>query len=216
MSDDYKVKQDVIDELDWDPEVEASRVGVEVSDGAVTLVGAVETFRQKQAAHNAAKRVAGVRSLVDRLEIELPIQHRLSDEGLAERIAHVLNWNVSADAKNVQAEVQDGVVTLTGELDYNFQRQNILKNIEHVSGVVNIVDQMTVKPKVSASDVEDRIKGALNRHAEIESENVSVRVLDGVVTLEGTVESLEEMDRIEQAAWAGPGVVNVINNLRLG
>jgi len=216
MSDDYKIKQDVIDELDWDPEVEASRVGVEVSDGAVTLLGAVETYRQKQAAHNAAKRVAGVRSLVDRLEIELPIQHRLSDEGLAERVAHVLNWNVSADAKNVQAEVQDGVVTLTGELDYNFQRKNILKNIEHVSGVVNVVDQMTVKPKVSASDVEDRIKGALNRHAEIESENVSVRVLDGVVTLEGTAESLEEMDRIEQAAWAGPGVVNVINNLRLG
>ncbi len=216
MSDDYKVKQDVIDELDWEPEVEASRVGVEVSDGAVTLLGAVDTYRQKQAAHSAAKRVAGVRSLVDRLEIELPIQHRLSDEGLAERIAHVLNWNVSADAKNVQAEVQDGVVTLTGELDYNFQRKNILKNIEHVSGVVNVVDQMTVKPKVSASDVEDRIKGALNRHTEIESENVSVRVLDGVVTLEGTAESLEEMDRIEQAAWAGPGVVNVINNLRLG
>ena len=216
MSDDYKVKQDVIDELDWEPEVEASRVGVEVSDGAVTLLGAVDTYRQKQAAHSAAKRVAGVRSLVDRLEIELPIQHRLSDEGLAERIAHVLNWNVSADAKNVQAEVQDGIVTLTGELDYNFQRKNILKNIEHVSGVVNVVDQMTVKPKVSASDVEDRIKGALNRHTEIESENVSVRVLDGVVTLEGTAESLEEMDRIEQAAWAGPGVVNVINNLRLG
>jgi len=216
MSDDYKIKQDVIDELDWDPEVEASRVGVEVTDGAVTLLGTVETYRQKQAAHNAAKRVAGVRSLVDKLEIELPVQHRLSDEGLAERVAHVLNWNVSADAKDVQAEVENGVVTLTGELDYNFQRQNILKNIQHVSGVVNVIDQMTVRPKVSATDVEDRIRNALTRHAEIESENVSVRVLDGVVTLEGTAESLDEMDRIEQAAWAGPGVVNVINNLRLG
>ncbi len=216
MSGDYQIKQDVLDELEWDPEVEASKVGVEVTDGAVSLVGAVETYRQKQAAREAAKRVAGVRSLVDRLEIELPIQHRLSDEGLAERIAHVLNWNVSADASHIQAEVQNGVVTLTGELDYNFQRQNILKNIEHVTGVVNVIDQMTVKPKVSASDVEDRIKNALNRHAEIESENVAVRVLDGTVTLEGTAESLDEMDRIEQAAWAGPGVVNVINNLRLG
>ncbi len=216
MKDDYQVKQDVLDELDWDPEIEASRVGVEVTDGAVTLIGAVETYRQKQAAREAAKRVAGVRSLVDRLEIELPIQHRLSDEGLAERVAHVLNWNVSADAKDIKAEVQNGVVTLTGELDYHFQRRNILDQIEHVAGVVNVIDQMTVKPKVSAADVEDRIRNALNRHAEIESENVTVRVLDGTVTLEGTAESLDEMDRIEQAAWAGPGVTNVINNLRLG
>jgi osmotically-inducible protein OsmY len=216
MKDDYQIKQDVLDELDWDPEIEASRVGVEVTDGAVTLVGAVETYRQKQAAREAAKRVAGVRALVDRLEIELPIQHRLSDEGLAERVAHVLNWNVSAEAKNIQAEVQNGVVTLGGELEYHFQRKNILDQIEHVAGVVNVIDQMTVKPKVSASDVEDRIKDALNRHAEIESDNVTVRVLDGTVTLEGTAESLDEMDRIEQAAWAGPGVTNVINNLRLG
>ena len=216
MKDDYQIKQDVLDELDWDPEIEASRVGVEVTDGAVTLVGAVETYRQKQAAREAAKRVAGVRALVDRLEIELPIQHRLSDEGLAERVAHVLNWNVSAEAKNIQAEVQNGVVTLGGELEYHFQRKNILDQIEHVAGVVNVIDQMTVKPKVSASDVEERIKDALNRHAEIESDNVTVRVLDGTVTLEGTAESLDEMDRIEQAAWAGPGVTNVINNLRLG
>jgi len=216
MKDDYQIKQDVLDELDWDPEIEASKVGVEVTDGAVTLVGAVETYRQKQAAREAAKRVAGVRALVDRLEIELPVQHRLSDEGLAERVAHVLNWNVSADAKNIKADVQNGVVTLTGELDYHFRRRNVLDQIEHVAGVVDVIDQMTVKPKVSASDVEDRIRNALDRHAEIESENVSVRVLDGTVTLEGTAESLDEMDRIEQAAWAGPGVTNVINNLRLG
>jgi len=216
MKDDYQIKQDVLDELDWDPEIEASKVGVEVTDGAVTLVGAVETYRQKQAAREAAKRVAGVRALVDRLEIELPVQHRLSDEGLAERVAHVLNWNVSADAKNIEADVQNGVVTLTGELDYHFRRRNVLDQIEHVAGVVDVIDQMTVKPKVSASDVEDRIRNALDRHAEIESENVTVRVLDGTVTLEGTAESLDEMDRIEQAAWAGPGVTNVINNLRLG
>ena len=215
MTDDYKIKQDVLEELDWTPEIEASRVGVEVTDGAVTLAGAVETYRQRQAAREAVRRVSGVRSLVDRLEIELPVQHRLSDEGLAERVAHVLNWNVSADARNIKAEVHNGVVTLTGELDHHFQRKNILDQIAHVAGVVNVIDQMTVKPKISAADVEDRIRNALDRHAEIESESVTVRVLDGTVTLEGAAESLAEMDRIEQAAWAGPGVVNVINNLRL-
>ena len=216
MKDDYQIKQDVLDELDWDPEIEASRVGVEVTDGAVTLVGAVETYRQKQAAREAAMRVAAVRALGDQVGSQLASHHRLSDERLAERVAHVLNWNVSAEAKNIQAEVQNGVVTLGGELEYHFQRKNILDQIEHVAGVVNVIDQMTVKPKVSASDVEERIKDALNRHAEIESDNVTVRVLDGTVTLEGTAESLDEMDRIEQAAWAGPGVTNVINNLRLG
>lgn len=215
MKSDYAIKQDVLDELDWDPEVNASKVGVEVTDGAVTLTGAVQTYRQKQAARAAAKRVAGVRTLVDRLEIELPEQHRLSDEGLAERIAHVLNSNLSNVGKDVQAEVEDGIVTLTGELEHHYQRRNILKNIEHVAGVADVVDNMTVRPPVSVSDVEERVRRALERHAEIEASNVEIRVLEGVVTLEGTAESLDEMDRIEQAAWAGPGVVNVINNLKL-
>lgn len=215
MKSDSALKQDVLAELDWDPEVEATKVGVEVTDGAVTLTGAVHSYRQKQAAHAAARRVAGVRALVDRLEIELPEQHRLSDEGLAERIAHVLNANISSEGRNIQAEVENGIVTLTGELAHHYQRRNILKNITHVAGIADVVDKMTVRPAVSASDVEERVRRALDRHAEIEATNIEVRVLEGVVTLEGTVESLAEMDRIEQAAWAGPGVINVVNNLKL-
>jgi len=215
MKSDYAIKKDVLDELDWDPEVEAAKVGIEVTDGAVTMTGAVASYRQQEAARAAAKRVNGVRALVDRLEVELPEQHRLSDEGLAERIAHVLSANVSSAGRNIQADVENGIVTLSGELEHHHQRRNILKNIAHVAGIADVVDAMTVQPAVSVSGVEERVREALDRHAEIEASNIQVRVREGVVTLEGTVECLAEMDRIEQAAWAGPGVVNVVNNLKL-
>jgi osmotically-inducible protein OsmY len=215
MKSDTQIKQDVLDELAWDPEIEATRVGVEVKDGAVTLLGSISTYRQKFAAREAAKRIAGVRAVVDKLQIELPSQHRMSDSGLAERIAHVLNWNVSANGKDIKAEVSDGVVTLNGELEHQYERENILRNIEHVSGVANVIDLMTVKPQISATAVQRDILAALRRHAVVEAEKITVVTTNSVVTLEGCVESIDEMERAERAAWAAPGVTNVISNLKV-
>ncbi len=215
MKTDVQVKQDVIAELKWDPEIDESKIGVIASKGAVTLTGHVPTYRQKIAAKTAAKRVSGVLAIVDEIEVRLESEHHMTDEGLAERIANVLTWNVSNKHKGIKAEVKNGVVVLTGELEWQYQRSNILKNVEHVGGVLNVVDMITLRPRASASDVQKRIMDALRRHADIESSKISVTAVGSTVTLKGVVESMEEMDRIEAAAWLAPGVTKVIDQLRV-
>jgi osmotically-inducible protein OsmY len=184
-----------------------------VHNAAVTLTGHVPTYWGKQAAKAAAKRVADVKAVVDKIEVLLDSQVRLTDEGLAERLANVLKWNVSIQGANVQAEVRDGIVTLTGEVEWQHQRANIERNIAHVSGVVNVISLIAIKPRLSASDVKRQIKDALEQHAEVEASKVRVEALNGMVTLSGTVDSLAEMDRIEDAVWAVPGVSKLVNNL---
>jgi osmotically-inducible protein OsmY len=210
---DAKIKQDVLNELKWDPEIKEEHVGVTVHHGAVTLTGHVPTYREKVATKEAAKRVADVKAVVDDIDVRLENAMRMTDEGLAERIANVLRWNVSGPGGDVKAEVKGGVVTLTGEVNWQHQRGNIARSIEHVRGVRNIVNLIIVKPLLSTGDVRQRIREALQRHADIEASKIDVDVLDGTVTLSGTVESLVEMDRVEDAAWAAPGVSKVVDNL---
>ena len=215
MKSDSQIKQDVVAELKWNAEVDETKIGVTVANGSVTLTGHVPTYRQKNAAKQAVKRVGGVLSLVDNVDVQLESTHRMTDEGLAERIANVLKWNVSVPGNPIKAEVKNGLVTVTGEVEWQYQRANILKNIEHVSGVVNVFDRITLKPRASASDVQQRIKDALKRHADVEASKITVMALNGTVTLSGEVESLEEMERVEDAAWAAPGVVKVVDHLRV-
>ena len=215
MKSDTQIKNDVTAELKWDPEIEEAKVGVAVSNGAVTLSGHVPTYWQKMAALKATKRVSGVLAVVNSIDVSIESIHRTTDQGLAERIANVLKWNVSIPGREIKAEVNNGLVTLSGEVDWNYQRANIERNIEHVSGVVNILDQITIKPHVARSDVQQKIQAALDRHADIEAGHVGISVASGTVTLSGTVESLEEMERIEAAAWTAPGVYKVIDNLRI-
>jgi osmotically-inducible protein OsmY len=215
MKDDYQTKQDVVAELKWNAEIDETKIGVAVSDGAVTLSGHVPTYRQKMAAAKAAKRVAGVLAIVNKLEVQLESEHRATDEGLAERIANVLSWNVSVPENAIKAEIKNGIVTLTGEVAWQYQRQNILKDIEHASGVVDVINLITVKPRMHAIDVQAEIQAALKRHAEVEGSKITVTVCDGIVTLSGEVESMAEMDRIEDAAWGASGVSKVVDNLQV-
>jgi len=215
MKTDSQIKQDVTAELKWDAEVDESKIGIAVSNGAVTLAGHVPTYRQKMAAKTAAKRVAGVLAVVDNVVVKLESLHHTTDEGLAERIANVLKWNVSIPGREIKAEVKNGIVTLTGDVEWQYQRANILRNVEHVGGVVNVIDRMQLKPRASTTDVQQHIKDALQRHADVEAGKISVTVTGGVVTLNGTVESMEEMDRVEEAAWAAPGVTRVVDNMRI-
>ena len=168
MKTDSQIKQDVQNALRWSPDVKEEHVGVTVHNGAVTLTGHVPSYWQKRAAKEAVKRVAEVKAVVDNVEVRLENAMRMTDEGLAERIANVLKWNVSIRGQGVKAEVKRGVVTLSGEVDRQEQRVNIERNIEHVGGVVLIVNQVTVKPHASTIDVKKHIREALERHADIE------------------------------------------------
>ncbi len=215
MKSDTQIQMDVRAELKWESEVDELKIGVSVTNGAVTLTGHVPTYRQKMVVLSATKRVIGVLAVVNNIDVRLESQHRTTDEGLAERIANVLKWNVSVPGKDIQAEVKNGVVTLSGKVEWQHQRANIMRNVEHVSGVTNVVNFITLKPRLSATDIQQKIKDALKRHADVEASKISVSVSDGTVTLSGTVESLEEMDRVEDAAWAAPGVSRIIDELRV-
>ena len=215
MKSDAQIKSDIVAELKWDAEVDETKIGIAVSNGAVTLSGHIPTFRQKMAAASAAKRVTGVMAIVNNIDVSLDREFRTTDEGLAERIANVLKWNVSIPGKEIKANVKNGIVTLTGQVDWQYQRTNILRNIEHVGGVVNVVDHITLKPAATATDVQQKINDALKRHADIEASKIQITVANGTVTLTGSVESIEEMDRVEDAAWTAPGVIKVVDNLRV-
>jgi osmotically-inducible protein OsmY len=216
MKSDSQLKQDVTAELKWDAEIDETKIGVAVSNGAITLSGHVPTYRQKIAAKQAVKRVSGVTAVVDHVDVLLESLHRTTDEGLAERIANVLRWNVSVPDPGIKAEVKNGTVTMTGEVEWQYQRANILRNIEHVGGVINVVNLISLKPRAHVSDIHTRIGDALKRHAVVEASKVAISVANGTVTLTGSVETLEEMDRIEDAVWAAPGVTKVVDNLRIG
>lgn len=215
MKTDAQIKADVVAEMKWDAEIDETKIGVAITNGAVTLSGHIPTFRQKMEAATAAKRVAGVLAIVNNIDVMLDREFSTTDEGLAERIANVLKWNVSIPGKEIKAIVKNGIVSLSGQVDWQYQRSNILRNIEHVGGVVNVVDHITLKPAASATDVQKKIKDALIRHADVEASKVTISVSNGIVTLSGTVESMEEMDRVEDAAWTAPGVSKVVDNLRV-
>lgn len=215
MKPDAQINQDVLAELKWDPEIDDAKLTISVHHGAVTLKGFAPTYRQKIAARAATKRVAGVVALVDEIEVHLDSEHWTSDEALAERIANVLRWNVSNRTPDIKAEVKHGVVTLTGDVEWQYQRANVHKNIEHVSGVLNVVDLIALKPRASAGDIQKRIMDALRRHADLEASRITITAVGGTVTLKGEVESLDEMDRIEAAAWLAPGVTKVVDHLRV-
>lgn len=215
MKTDAQIKEDVLAALKWSTDVKAEHIGVTVHNGAVTLSGHVPTYWQKRAAKEAAKAVAEVKAVVDDVNVRLGGEMRLSDEGLAERIANVLKWNVSNKAQAVIAEVKDGTVTLTGQVDWQAQRLNIQQNVGHVAGVVNVINLITIRQRAAAGDIKQQIKEALERHADIEASSIAVEAANGVVTLSGTAESLAELDRIEDAAWDAPGVSKVVNNVRV-
>lgn len=215
MKTDAELKHDVSAELEWDLEIDHAHIGITANDGAVTLMGYVPTFRQKLAAIEATERVEGVHAIVDNLEVRIDGIYSTSDDDLAERIAHVLRWNVSIPSKNIHAEIKNGIVTLSGTVEYFYQKSNILKNIEHVRGVKNVIDLITIQSGPVKIDIKERIKAALLRHADVEASNVTVDVQGHTLFLEGQAESLAERNRIESVAWCTPGITTVVDHIRI-
>lgn len=215
MTTDLVLKESVEDELRWDVRVDEAHIGVSAHDGSVTLSGRVTTYPAKMAAIEAAKRVRGVRAVADDIEVHLPSQHRRDDSDVAERIAHVLEWNVSIPHSDIKAKVSSGYVTLTGEVDWEYQRRHIEQQVRHVGGVISVVNSISIKPQTTPADIKEKIEKALHRHADLEASAVKVSVVGSRVTLDGKVKASYERDLIERAAWGAPGVREVVDHLRI-
>ena len=210
---DGEIRDDVIDELRWDPQItDPDAIGVAVKDGAVTLTGTVPTYVEKLAAARAAERVYGVKSVADDLEVKLPGAPR-SDSDIATAIAHVLENNVQIPEGKVHARVQSGWVTLDGEVDYDYQRHEVERMVRQVRGVTGVIDTITVKPAASPAQVQKVIEETFKREAEIDARHISVAVSDHTAKLYGHVHSIQEATAARAAAAASPGIAAVESHL---
>jgi osmotically-inducible protein OsmY len=215
MKNDVQIQQDVQDQIKWEPILNPAQIGVAVKDGIVTLSGIVDTYAKKLAAEKATKKVAGVKAVALDLQVGISPIYRKTDAELAESVIYALRTNVSVPEDNIQIKVDDGIVTLEGEVDWDYQRAAAKTSIEGLIGIRSVNNNLTIKPKLSSENISRKISEAFHRSATIDAQRVSVEVAGTRAILKGKVRSFAELDDAEDAAWAAPGVTSVENKLEL-
>lgn len=216
MKTDLQVKQDVIAELGWEPSVNAAQIGVEVKGGIVTLVGHVDSYSEKWHAERATQRVSGVKGLAVELDVKLPGSSQRTDADIARAADEVLRWSTYLPPGAVRVKVEKGWITLSGEVDWDYQRRDAAQAVGNLLGVTGVSEAITIKPRVATDTVKSNIEAALKRRAQSDAKRISVDVKDGDVTLTGIVNSWSERDAAASSAWGTPGVRRVVDNLTIG
>jgi osmotically-inducible protein OsmY len=214
MKSDAQLKQDVIAELAWEPSVNASKIGVEVEGGIVTLAGHVESYTEKVHAERAAQRVSGVKALAVEMDVKLPGSNQRTDADIARSAENVLEWTTYLPS-SVKVKAEKGWITLSGEVEWDYQRKGAGDAIRHLMGVTGVSDEIAVKPRASVSAVKSDIEAALKRHAQAEAQHITVEVRGSDVTLGGKVHTWSERELAASSAWATPGVRNVVDNITI-
>ncbi|OOG37674.1 ornithine aminotransferase [Rhodanobacter sp. C06] len=211
---DKELRQLVIDELEFEPSIDAADIGVAAEDGVVTLSGHVADYVQKTAAERAAWRVRGVRGIAQEIEVRLASDKKQNDDEIAQRALSILAWNTAIPSRDLRVQVSRGWVTLSGSVNWNFQRRAAENEVRKLGGVTGVTNNIKLPTEVQARDLKQRIQEALKRHAEIEAGAVHVDVrADGTVRIDGHVDNWSEMQAVERAVWSAPGVRVVEDNL---
>lgn len=213
MSDDLNLQEAVLEELRWEPRLEAAHIGVIVHDEVVTLTGHVETFAEKHAAEVAAHRVRGVRAVANDLEVSLPADDQRTDEDIAGAALERLAWDVTIPEDSIHLTVEDGWITLGGHVDWHYQRENAEQALQRLYGVTGISNQITIKKHVEPGHISDEIMHALHRSWFFDPKTIDVRVDEGTVFLTGTVHTPHDRQVAAATAWAAPGVTDVRNDI---
>ncbi|MEQ7801945.1 BON domain-containing protein [Pedobacter sp. ASV1-7] len=215
MKNDSKIQKDVMDELKWEPLLNPSEIGVSVKNGIVTLSGEVDSYVKKIAAESATKRVLGVKAVAEDIQVILSPSLKKTDADIAAAVLNALKWNSVVQEDKIKIKVEDGIVKLEGEVEWEFQRKNIKRSIEFLSGVRMVINLIKVKPIIYSSEIKQKITSAFQRSANLDSKAIEVTVTDNKVTLYGKVRSFTEKQDAEDAAWAAPGVLHVDNKLEI-
>ena len=212
MSDDKHLKQAVLDELQWDPSVNAAHIGVTAKDGVIALMGHVENFSEKFAAEKAARRVKEVKAVAEEIEVRLPFSVKHGDEEIASAAVNRLKWDSTVPSGAVKVKVENGWVTLTGGVDWYYQQEAAVNDVRGLWGVIGVSNEIIIKSKPNTKDIKDNIMVALNR-SWFDPATINVTAQGGKVKLTGKVRSWYERDEAGSTAWAAPGTTSVENDI---
>ena len=210
-----ELKHKVLAELEFDPEVDAAKIGVTAEDGVVTLTGHVPSYAEKWAAEKIAKRVLGVKAVANEIEVAINLDNHRDDTEIAISAVNALSWNASVPNGHVKPLVSGGWITLEGNVEWNYQKRAAEDTVRLLRGIRGVTNKIEVTPHVHAGDVKQKIEAALKRSAEVDSKNIVVETTDGSVTLRGNVRSWAEHEDAVNAAWAAPGVTTVFDHISI-
>jgi len=215
MKTDAQLQQDVIAELAWEPAVKATQIGVEARNGIVTLAGHVDSYAEKWHAEQAAQRVTGVMGVAVEIDVQLPGLSKRTDADIARSASNVLEWTTNLPRGAVKVLSENGWLTLSGDVEWDYQRRLAKGAVQNLFGVVGVSDSIVVKPRASTVAVRSGIESALQRRAQDDAQQVQVDIDGGDVTLSGTVHSWSERELATRSAWSAPGVRTVVNNISI-
>jgi osmotically-inducible protein OsmY len=210
---DEEIQKDVLAEMKWDARVHPNEIGVSVKDGIVTLTGWVDSYLKKWTAEDIAHRVAGVKAVANDLEVKLSTER--TDADVAAAALRAIEWDAFIPSDQVEVTVSKGWVTLRGEVEWQYQRQDAERVVRRLAGVKGVTNLITVKPRVSASELKRKIEDALVRNAELDANRITVEVQGSKAILKGTVRSWAEREEAERVAWSAPGITSVDNRITL-
>ncbi len=211
---DTKLRKDILDELSWDPSISSDQISVTANGGVITLRGTVPHYFEKTKAEQIVQRVSGVRAIADEIEVKFMEPSEKSDDEIALAVVNALDWNYLVP-KGLNTVVTDGWVTLSGETTWDYQRMAAENDVTRLMGVRGVSNEIKITPRPQSFDIKNRIEESLRRFADDESDNIKVLVERDTVTLSGKVHSLSESTEACTAAWNAPGVMNVINDIRI-
>lgn len=213
---DNALRQFILDELEFEPSIDAADIGVAVDGGIVTLTGHVPSYPQKLAVEQAVLRIKGVKGIAEEIQVRYHSGDGLHDDEIARRIVDMFKWSTLVPDGHVQVKVQHGWATLSGSLDWAYEKRGALDIVHGTRGVTGITDLIELKPRVTAKDVKAQIDAALHRAADLEGRSIKVTVAGDKVKLEGTVKTWHDRAMAERAAWSAPGVIEVQDLLLVG